>query len=307
MAKVYVLHENPDWTAPLFEALAARAIAYEDWNLLEGRVDPAAAPPEGVFYNRMSASAHTRDHRYAPELAGHVLNWLELHGRRIVNGPRALALEIDKLAQYTALRAAGIAVPATIAAVGREQVLAAAEALGETPFILKPNRGGAGAGVRLVESRDALAAMLDDPATPAPLDGTWLIQQYIAPREPAITRCEFIGGRFVYAVRVDTSDGFELCPADACEPGAGRERFEILDGFEDPLLERYRAFLEANAIEVAALEFIEDAAGNRYTYDLNTNTNYNARAERLAGVSGMDRLAAFLGGELARVTGRSAA
>ena len=28
-----------------------------------------AVPPEGVFYNRMSASSHTRGHRHAPEHA----------------------------------------------------------------------------------------------------------------------------------------------------------------------------------------------------------------------------------------------
>jgi len=307
MAKLHVIHENPAWTAPLFEALEGRAVAYEDWDLTEGRVDLADTPPEGVFYNRMSASAHTRDHRFSPELARHVLTWLELHGRRVVNGASVLALEIDKLAQTAALQRAGIASPRTIAAVGRGQVLAAAETLGERPFILKPNRGGAGAGVQLVDSPEALAAVLDDPATPLPLDGTWLVQQYIQPRAPAITRCEFIGGRFLYAVRVDTSDGFELCPADACELPSGRERFEILEGFDDPLLEQYRAFLQAHAIEVAALEFIEDRAGNRYTYDVNTNTNYNARAEALAGLSGMDRLAEFLAGELDRAGGRSAA
>ena len=36
---------------------------------------------------------------------------------------------------------------------------------------------------------------------------------------PLITRAEFIGGQFIYAVEVDTSDGFELCPADACAVG----------------------------------------------------------------------------------------
>ena len=34
-----------------------------------------------------------------------------------------------------------------------------------------------------------------------------------------ITRAEFVGGRFLYAVEVDTSSGFELCPADACTVG----------------------------------------------------------------------------------------
>ena len=64
----------------------------------------SAAPPAGIFYNRMSASSHTRDHRYAPELTGAVLAWLKRHGRIVVNGERALQLEVSKVAQYEALR-----------------------------------------------------------------------------------------------------------------------------------------------------------------------------------------------------------
>ena len=301
MSKIYVLHENDAWTAPLFEALAARDLPYEAWHLAAGRVDPTRLPPDGVFYNRMSASAHTRDHRYAPELTQHVLRWLEAHGRRVVNDSRALALEVNKLAQYAALNAAGVTTPRTIGAVGRDQVLHAAQDLGEGPLILKPNRGGAGAGVLLVESRDQLAAILDDPATPAPLDGTWLVQEYVRADEPCITRCEFIAGRFYYAVRVDTRDGFELCPADACALPSGREKFEILAGFDDPVIPRYRAFLAANGIEVAGIEFVRRPDGTAVTYDINTNTNYNGRAEAVAGVAGMGRLADALGAELARI------
>ena len=56
--------------------------------------DPASAPPpEGVFYNRMSASSHTRGHTYAPEYAAAVIEWLERHGRTVVNGRRALQLD----------------------------------------------------------------------------------------------------------------------------------------------------------------------------------------------------------------------
>ena len=307
MSKIHVLHENDAWTKPLFEALDARGLPYESWHLAEGRVDPQGTPPEGLFYNRMSASAHTRGHRYAPELARHVLHWLEAHGRRVVNTSSALALEVSKLAQYAALDAAGIATPRTIGAVGREATLAAARTFGETPFILKPNRGGTGAGVQLIDDVDHLAAVLDDPATEAPLDGTWLVQQYIRAEAPEITRCEFIGGEFFYAVRVDTSQGFDLCPADVCEVPADREKFLILDGFDHPVLARYRDFLAANGIEVAGIEFIRGRDGAVYTYDVNTNTNYNSRAESLAGVSGMGRLADFLGAELRRAEARRAA
>ena len=301
MEGIHVLHENDAWSAPLFEALETRGLPHEAWHLAKGRVAPAEVPPRGIFYNRMSASSHLRDHRFAPELTASTLAWLEAHGRRVLNGSGAIRLEVSKLAQYAGLIAAGIPVPRTIGAVGRDNVLAAAGELGETPFILKPNRGGAGAGVQRIDSVDALAAVLDDPATPPPLDGTWLVQQWIASPDATITRCEFIGGRFYYAVQVDTADGFELCPADACAAPGAREKFEILEGFDDPLLPRLASFLSQAGVDVGAVELVRDREGRAHAYDVNTNTNYNARAEARAGVSGMGRLADLLGDELARV------
>ena len=315
MGKIHVLHENDTWTGPLIEAFEAQGLPHQSWHLDEGAVDLSAAPPEGVFYNRMSASSHTRGHRFAPELTHAVLNWLESHGRRVVNSSRALYLEVSKVAQYAALKRAGILTPRTVAASGRDAVLKAARDFAETPFIAKPNRGGKGTGVQLFQSIDSLAATLDDPATEQPLDGLWLIQQYVRPPRPVITRCEFIGGRFFYAVEVDASQGFELCPADACEIGEGfcptdaapAEKFRIIEGFDDPILDRYSAFLAENGIEVAGVEFVRDADGVAYTYDVNTNTNYNARAEAAAGLFGMKQLARFLGEELARTGKRRAA
>jgi len=305
MSKIYVLHENDAWTEPLAEALDGLGVAWESWFLDEGRVDLSAPPPDGVFYNRMSASSHTRGHRFAPELTHAVLNWLEAHGRRVVNSSRGLYLEVSKVAQYAALGRAGIRAPRTIAGVGRDAILRAADELGTAPFIAKPNRGGKGAGVQLFNSVDSLAAMLDDPATDQPIDGIWLAQDYIRPGRPVITRCEFIGGKFFYAVEVDASQGFELCPADACEigdaycpTGAPVEKFRILEDFDDPLLDRYAGFLRENRIEVAGIEFVRDADGVPFTYDVNTNTNYNAGAEARAGRHGMKELARFLGREL---------
>jgi hypothetical protein len=321
MSRIHVLHENQEWVLPLRAAFEEQGLPYEEWFLDRARVALDRQPPAGVFYNRMSASSHTRGHRFGPEATRATLQWLELHGRRTVNGSRALALEIDKLGQYAALQAAGIATPRTVAAIGREEVLAAARAFGEWPLILKPNRGGKGLGVRLVHSLAAVEEALDDPAA-APLDGVWLVQQYVAAPEPYITRLEFIGGRFHYGVRVDTSEGFELCPADACElPGqllaegaacpAGpsdgggvRPKFQISYGFRHALIGRLERFLAAHGIEVAGVEFIVDRNGQAFVYDINTNTNYNgdaearARAEDPAFEGGMARLARFLGEQL---------
>ncbi len=313
MARIYVLHENEAWVLPLRAAFAELRLPYDEWFVDSGTVDLDAAPPPGVFYNRMSASSHSRGHRFGPEHTATLLAWLEAHDRPVVNGWRAVQLEISKAAQYTAMSRFGIRTPRTLVVTGRTRLAAAAagffEALGGAPVLLKPNRGGKGLGVRLFETPAALAAHVEGEDFEPPLDGAMLMQEYVRAPEPHIIRCEFVGGAFLYAVRVDASDGFELCPADACEVGdafcpaseaAARPKFEILDDFRHPLLDRYRAFLAANDIAVAGIEFVTDAAGNAFTYDVNTNTNYNPEAEARAGRSGMHAIARYLGDRLAR-------
>ena len=315
---IHVIHENAAWLEPLARALDAERLPWRDWFLAAGVFDLSRPPPEGVFYNRMSASSHTRDHRYAAELTASVLAWLAGHGRRVVNGPRALDLEISKARQYAALEAAGIKTPRTVLVAGKDRLVAAAREhfdldTGGEPVILKPNRGGKGLGVRLFHTPEALADYVESPEYEAPIDGIQLLQQYIRAPASLITRAEFIGGRFLYAVEVDTSEGFELCPADQCAVGdafcpAGpeggdepRAKFTIIDDIDAGLKRRCEAFLAANGIEVAGIEFIRDAAGAVYTYDVNTNTNYNPEAEVRAGRSAMTALARFLGAELARI------
>lgn len=77
------------------------------------------------FYNRMSASSHTRGHRYAPEFTEQVLTWLEAHGRKVVNGTGAINLEISKVKQYLKLNESGIETPATVAVLGPENIIEA--------------------------------------------------------------------------------------------------------------------------------------------------------------------------------------
>ena len=310
---IHVIHENATWLEPLAKALDAEKLPWRDWFLDSGVFDLSRPPPEGVFYNRMSASSHTRDHRYAAELTASVLAWLKGHGRRIINGPRALDLEISKARQYAALEAAGIRTPKTVLVAGSDQLIAAADRhfAGE-PVILKPNRGGKGLGVRLFQNAEALAAYLAGTDYEPPVDGLHLLQQYVRSPDALITRAEFIGGKFLYAVEVDTSDGFELCPADVCqigdafcpvgpgEPARPRAKFTIIDAIDAAQKARYEAFLAVNDVEVAGIESIRDAEGGVYTYDVNTNTNYNPDAERVAGRSAMIALARFLGQELAK-------
>jgi len=314
MLKIYVIHENDAWVEPLRSAFGELELPYEEWFLDEGVYDVSSAPPEGVFYNRMSASSHTRGHRYAPEVTAGVLAWLESHGRRVINNGRALQLELSKIDQYATLSRYGIRTPRTIAAVGREHIVEAAKRF-KGSFITKHNRAGKGLGVRLFHEIDALQAYVRSDAFEDSVDGITLVQEYIRAPEPFITRVEFVGGEFLYAVRVDTSLGFELCPADVCQVGdafcpvgetapvSPSARFRIVPDFDHAIISRYRHFIAENGIGIAGIEFIRDAAGEIYTYDVNTNTNYNPEAEAEAGIYGMRAIASYLGETLRRVAG----
>ena len=314
MSRIYVIHENDAWVEPLRAAFDEIGAPFTEWFIDQGTLDLDSAPPEGVFYNRMSASSHTRGHRYAPELTGGILAWLEAHRRRVINDGRALRLEISKIAQYQALSCYGVRVPRTIAAVGRRAIVEAGLQM-RGRFITKHNRAGKGLGVRLFDDVAALERYVNSDDFEDSVDGITLIQQYVQAPEPFITRVEFVGGKFLYAVRVDTTLGFELCPADACAVGdafcpvgetapvASAPRFRIIDGFRHPIVARYQRFLADNGIGIAGIEFITDRDGEIYTYDVNTNTNYNGDAERAAGVFGMRAIASYLHDELRALRG----
>ena len=307
MSAIHVLFENEDWMPPLRKALDTRGLPYEEHRVTGGHLELDAPPPEGIFVNRMSPSAHTRDHQGGVRFLQQYLPHLEAHGRRVINGSQAFALEVSKVAQDRALRAAGIQTPRTVAVVGGPEALDAAATRMAFPFITKDNQGGKGLGVRLFEEMDAFRAYVRSPEfVPGP-DGVTLLQQYIRPASPFITRVEIVDGEFQYAIRSSTEDGFELCPADACDlpsvdevDTSPRSKFSLRDDItgDDPLVQSYVRLMRDNGLDLAGIEFVEDADGNRFTYDVNGTTNYNGDLEQAHGVSGMAALAALLEREL---------
>ena len=322
--KIYILHENDEWTDHLTKRLEELHLPYEKWHLDKKVIDLTEKPPHGIFYNRMSASSHTRGHRFAPEITTAVIDWLEAHGAIILNGSDALRFELSKIKQYFALEERSIRTPKTIAASGKSEIVEAAKKLQkwmqqvtignsgeELPFITKHNRAGKGLGVKLFNSVKELADYINGGTFEEPVDGITLLQEYIEADEPYIYRNEFIGGKYLYTVRVDTSSGFELCPADSCALGdlfcpVGERkedlaRFKIVELPESVayLISYYESFLKKANIDVAGIEMII-RKGVAYTYDINTNTNYNSDAEEKVGRFAMLELAKYLGGVLAK-------
>jgi hypothetical protein len=295
---VHVLHDNPEWYGPLAAAFDTAGVPHEQWLLGEGLLDLDEPPPDGVFWSRSSASSFTRGRPYAKDHARAVLSWLDAHGRRVVNGRRVLELEVSKVSQLTALRAAGFDVPRTVAVAGTAELATVARKL-PVPFIAKHNQGGKGLGVRLFTSHAEYDEYLASPGYEAPVDGITLLQEYLRAAQPRITRAELVGGEFVYAITADTArGGFELCPAEACAVSGQPDLFALRTGFGHPVTGQYEDFARRHGIEIAGFEFIETTDGRLVTYDVNTTTNYNAGIEAVAPRPALPAVARFLGGLL---------
>ena len=309
--KIYIIHENDEWVEPLRKELQAINAPFEEWHLGKRNVDHLDKPPHGIFYNRMSASSHTRGHRYAPEHTAVVLNWLEKNKRRVINNSRALSLEISKSLQYKELESFGIKTPRTIYCSNKESILKSANVFTK-PFITKHNRGGKGLGVKLFNSKKELDSYVSSVNFEPSIDGITLLQDYIDANPKVIKRVEFVNSKFLYTVEVDASEGFELCPAcpedqsdipqqqisgEFC-PTTG-DKFKIIKNYKrNSLIEKYKKFISTNGIEIAGIEYVIDKNGEIYTYDVNTNTNYNSQAEKSSEIKGMRSIANFLKEEL---------
>ena len=300
---IYIIHENDEWLVPLRESFKKIKAPYKEWHMDKKSFDFKKSPPDGVFYNRMSASSHSRGHRYAPENTKDVLGWLEKEKKRIINNSRALELEISKQKQYNELKRFNIKFPQTFYAKDKNEIIKNSKKFNKS-FITKHNRGGRGLGVKFFKNSSELEKYVNEDFENS-VDGITLLQEYIDSDPKVITRIEFVKGKFLYAVQVDASDGFELCPADECNveekfcpTNPDGNKFMILKNYKNSEIQKYEDLLKSNGIEIAGIEYIKGKDGTHYTYDINTNTNYNSIAERKSDLKGMDSIATFLYNEL---------
>ena len=204
MKKIFIIHENDEWVIPLEAELRKINVPFEKWHMNSTTLNMNSSPPLGVFYNRMSASSHTRGHHYAPEYTSIVLNWLEHHKRRVINNSQALSLELSKSLQYNELQKTGIKVPNTLYVTGKEQLLYLGKNF-NLPFLTKHNRAGRGLGIRLFYDYTGFEKYITSDEFEDSRDGITLLQEYIKPKTDAIIRTEFVDNQFLYAVQVDTT------------------------------------------------------------------------------------------------------
>ena len=307
-----VIHEHPEWQKPLFDALERRGIAYAPFDLKQAAFSNIESPVARLYFNQASPSAYVRGNTRAVPLALAYMRTLERLGARVLNGADVFALELSKSAQATLLRTLGIDTPWSITFNDVNALHAYADQI-RWPAILKPDQGGSGARIHVVESLTEVAAIFTaDPTTWLP-DNLFLLQEYL-PHDPdqGIVRLEFLDRELLYAMRVKTHGRFNLCPSPVCNPDDGDGACEIPVAQESaPPVEFYpyadvpreavetaARIVRAAGLDVGGIEYLESPDGRRVFYDINANSNLRPAVAAAFGFDPFERVVDYLEREL---------
>ena len=309
-----VIHEHPEWQKPLFAALENRGIAYAPFDVQHAAFSNVEGLRARVYFNQASPSAYVRGNTRAVPLALAYMRTLERLGARVLNGADVFALELSKSTQATLLQGMGIDCPRSITF---NDVAALRPVAGQVgwPALLKPDQGGSGARIQVVNSLDEVEALFArDPAVWLP-DNLFLLQEYL-PHDPdrGIVRLEFLGGELLYAMRVVTHGRFNLCPSPVCNPDEGTgvcetpsqetvaaappvEFYPFPEVPRDAVRTAQRIVREAK-LDVGGIEYLETDNGRRVFYDINANSNLRPSVAAAFGFDPFERVVDFLAGHL---------
>jgi hypothetical protein len=308
MRPIAILYENEAWMAPLFGALDNVGARYERVFANELSFDPAGSAPDwSLAVNKVSPSSYLRGHARSIAVARELLPLLEERGTPVVNGSRAFALETSKARQLLLLRQLGIRAPSARLITDPAQAPRAARDL-RFPVIAKPNVGGSGAHMRRFDTPEELAAG----AATLDLgpDGTGLVQEFLESEDGSSRRVEFLGGKYLYAIRIANEPGqdFNLCPADICQVREGVEFDNCvvdapakkqlrIDAFDAPrsIVDDVLRIARVGGLDVGGVEYLVAARdGLPYVYDINALSNFVTDAPSLFGFDPHERFAEWL-------------
>jgi glutathione synthase/RimK-type ligase-like ATP-grasp enzyme len=309
---IVVLFEHPEWQKPLFAALERRGVRYESYDLKRGAFDPESLPNGPLYFNQASPSAYVRGNTRAVPFNLSLMRSLELSGARVLNGTRAFLLELSKSAQIALMQQLGVPHPKTLAFNDVETALAK---WGENwPALLKPEQGGSGARMYLLNSANELRRLLEERPELWLPDNLLLLQEYF-PVDAArgIVRMEFLGGELLYAMRVISHGSFNLCPSEACNPESGESICEVPETKPTTPVEFYpyqdvpqaavelgKKIVKAGGLDVAGIEYLEAQDGRLIFYDVNANSNLRAPIGQAFGFDPFERVVDFLVKEAAQ-------
>lgn len=162
------------------------------------------------------------------------------------------------------------------------------------------------------DSPEALREAADSGTLTVGIDHTALVQEFLQPRGGYIVRVEIMDGRFLYAIKVypKFDAGFNLCPADICQPGAPADPDSTgatnggpvsstdlcpaelpkvalrVEGYvpADTIIRDVADIARAARIDLGGVEYLtSDRDGQVYYYDINALSNFVTDAINVVG------------------------
>lgn len=291
-----ILYEHPSWFEPLFAALESRGLGFEKIDLRDHWFGFDEPPPAPVILSRVAMSGFLRDAEHAIFYASSLLDHWRRGGATVLNGPEVLAIDSSKARQLSLIRSLGFAIPETRVVHRAADLVAAAQGMA-WPLLVKANIGGSGAGITRYGSVGELAQSVAQGTHPTSVDQVLLIQDYVPPRGGTILRLETLGGKFLYALEVESGgENFDLCPADACVAQPGRAAVAMKAVTPDAAIVRAAEKIAvATGLDVGGVEVvIDDRDGVPRFYDINALSNFVAMPLDVLGWDPHDRLVDML-------------
>jgi glutathione synthase/RimK-type ligase-like ATP-grasp enzyme len=132
-----------------------------------------------------------------------------------------------------------------------------------------------------------------DGSVPDSVDKVLLLQDYVPARGGTIMRIETLGGRFLYAIEMESRpDSFDLCPADACLAQPGRAALAMRAVTPPPtIVAAAEQIAHAAGLDVGGVELvIDDRDGVPRFYDINALSNFVANPLDVLGWDPHERL-----------------
>tara|TARA_B000000460_G_scaffold227143_1_gene182525 strand:+ start:176 stop:1153 length:978 start_codon:yes stop_codon:yes gene_type:complete len=311
-----VLDEHPDWLDPLYSVFDERGVPYEKIDISTFSYNPQLKECLPFYINRLSPSALNRGHESAFAFTLDYITHLESMGARVINGSHTVLIETSKAKQASILSTLNISQPKTIVLNNIAQIEKHISDF-QFPILIKPNCGGSGSGIQKFENPGDLKSARDAGGIDIPVNGLFILQEFIQPRDGHIVRLETINGKLAYAMKVFTDGSFNLCPSDGCDVDRSTPatddlgycpsttdsdvRFELYRNPPSDVVSAVERIVAHAGMECGGIEYTVGQDGQWYIYDINPLSILRASFKEEYGVDGWGMLADFFIDEYQKV------
>lgn len=279
MSKVVLLHHDWEWTEKqISRELQGQGIDFETRDIRT--VELQELTGRQVVINRVYTSVANRDYPSVVKALA-LVEKLSLRGVSCISGPRACKADYDKYFACEVQKAAHVPIARCqlIDSENLETIDSGIKAFAKDvgyPVVLKPNTGGRGKDIHLLENcgqiENALARIRESRRN-SDYRGGWIIQKFIRTTRPYDCRIAVCSGKVVHAYRRT------LIPTNGSIPWMGSR--SLGSSLEDHVLEKEEEHvaIQGTAAIEASFNMLDITFSERGPVVIENNVTPNYRVE----------------------------